>query len=95
MVSDILFGVRGLNGNVLAADNYSASIKQPAFHAVMNGIIDLQPNKSLKPTVTRVTRFAEMANPAPRYSGLVPPFHIPLTASDKSHKLYSTSHPIS
>jgi hypothetical protein len=32
-------------------------------------------NKSLKPTVTRVTPFAEMANPAPRYGGLVPPLH--------------------
>jgi hypothetical protein len=32
-------------------------------------------NKSLKPTVTRVTPFAEMANPAPRYGGLVPPFY--------------------
>jgi hypothetical protein len=31
-------------------------------------------NKSLKPTVTRVTPFAEMANPAPNYSGLIPPF---------------------
>jgi len=32
-------------------------------------------NKSLKPTVTRVTPFAGMANPAPRYGGLVPPFY--------------------
>jgi tetratricopeptide (TPR) repeat protein len=32
-------------------------------------------NKSLKPTVTHVTLFAEEANPAPRYCGLVPPFH--------------------
>ena len=30
-------------------------------------------NKSLKPTVTRVTPFAEKAKPAPRYGGLVPP----------------------
>jgi hypothetical protein len=33
-------------------------------------------NKSLKPTVTRVTPFAEMANPAPRYGGLVPPLNM-------------------
>ena len=32
-------------------------------------------NKSLKPTVTRVTPFAEMAKLAPRYGGLVPPFY--------------------
>jgi len=31
--------------------------------------------KSLKPTVTSVTPFAEMANPTPRY-GLVPPLAI-------------------
>ena len=30
-------------------------------------------NNSLKPTVTRVTHFAEKAKPAPRYGGLVPP----------------------
>jgi len=30
-------------------------------------------NKSLKPTVTRVTPFAEKAKPAPLYGGLVPP----------------------
>jgi hypothetical protein len=34
----------------------------------------LASNKSLKPTVTRVTPFAEKANPAPRNGGLVPPF---------------------
>jgi hypothetical protein len=33
----------------------------------------MQQNKSLKPTVTRVTPFAEMAKPTPRYGGLVPP----------------------
>ena len=32
-------------------------------------------NKSLKPTVTRVTPFAKKANPAPRYGGLVPPLN--------------------
>jgi hypothetical protein len=32
-------------------------------------------NKSLKPTVTRFTLFADKANPAPRYGGLVPPFY--------------------
>ena len=30
-------------------------------------------NKSLKPTVTHVTPFAEKAKLAPRYGGLVPP----------------------
>jgi hypothetical protein len=35
----------------------------------------LAANKSLKPTVTRVTPFAEKAKPAPRYGGLVPPFY--------------------
>ena len=32
-------------------------------------------NKSVKPTVTHVTHFAEMAKPAPRYGGLVPPLY--------------------
>gem|GEM_PF-4096777 len=32
-------------------------------------------NKSLKPTATRVTLFAEKAKPAPRYGGLVPPLN--------------------
>ncbi len=32
-------------------------------------------NKSLKPTVTRVTPFADEAIIAPRYGGLVPPFY--------------------
>jgi len=31
------------------------------------------PNKSLKPTVTLVTPFAEKAKSAPRYGGLIPP----------------------
>ena len=31
-------------------------------------------NNSLKPTVTRVTHFAEIAKFAPHYGGLVPPF---------------------
>ena len=35
----------------------------------------MQQNKSLKPTVTRVTPFAANAKPAPRYGGSVPPFH--------------------
>jgi hypothetical protein len=35
----------------------------------------LQQNKSLKPTVTRVTPFAEKAKPAPLYGGLVPPLY--------------------
>ena len=34
----------------------------------------LQSNKSLKPTVMRVTPFAKKAKPAPPYGGLVPPF---------------------
>lgn len=33
-------------------------------------------NKSHKPTVTRVTPFAEQAKPAPRYGGLVPPLRV-------------------
>jgi hypothetical protein len=36
----------------------------------------LEANKSLKPTVTPVTLFAEKAKPAPRYGGLVPPFYM-------------------
>ena len=32
-------------------------------------------NKSLKPTVTHVTLFAENAKVAPYYGGLVPPFY--------------------
>jgi len=32
-------------------------------------------NKPLKPTVTHVTPFAEIAKVAPRYGGLVPPFY--------------------
>ena len=32
-------------------------------------------NNSLKPTVTRVTPFAEKAKPAPRYGSLVPPLY--------------------
>ena len=32
-------------------------------------------NKSLKPTLTHVTPFAERANSAPRYGGLVPPLN--------------------
>ena len=35
----------------------------------------MPPNKSLKPTVTHVTPFAEKAKPAPRYGSLVPPFY--------------------
>ena len=37
---------------------------------------NLSPNKSLKPTVTRVTPFAAKANPAPPYGGLVPPLYL-------------------
>ena len=33
-------------------------------------------NNSLKQTVTRVTHFAEIAKPSPRYGRLVPPFHV-------------------
>jgi len=36
---------------------------------------DISQNKSLKPTMTRVTPFAERAKPVPRYGGLVPPLH--------------------
>jgi hypothetical protein len=32
-------------------------------------------NKSLKPTLTRVTHLTAKAKPAPRYGGLVPPFY--------------------
>jgi len=42
------------------------------------GMTSSPANKSLKPTATRVRRFAEMANPAPRYGALVPPFYTPL-----------------
>jgi hypothetical protein len=34
-----------------------------------------QPNNPLKPTVVRVTPFAEKAKPTPRYGGLVPPLY--------------------
>ncbi len=41
-------------------------------------------NKSLKPTVLRVTPFAKMANSAPRYGGLVPPLaNVPLYSETK------------
>jgi hypothetical protein len=40
----------------------------------MNTILS---NKSLKPTDTRVTPFAEIAKFAPHYDGLVPPFAPP------------------
>jgi hypothetical protein len=53
----------------------------------------LASNKSLKPTVTHVTPFAEKANPAPRYGGLVPPLgptlRAALTAGDCTHPLVS------
>ena len=35
----------------------------------INSIEKILWNKSLKPTVTRVTPFAKMAKPAPRYGG--------------------------
>jgi len=35
---------------------------------------DKSQSKSLKPTVTRVTPFADKAKPTPRYGSLVPPF---------------------
>jgi hypothetical protein len=39
-------------------------------------------NKSLKPTVSRVTPFAEQTKPAPRYGGLVPPFYAPIVLGE-------------
>ena len=44
----------------------------------------MESNKPLKLTVTRVTLFAAKAKPAPRYGGLVPPFHALLQADRKS-----------
>jgi len=41
----------------------------------MNDFDPMLHNKSLKPTVTHVTHFAEKAKPAPRYGSLVPPFY--------------------
>jgi len=35
----------------------------------------MQPNNSLKPTVYACHAFCKKANHAPRYGGLVPPFH--------------------
>ena len=35
----------------------------------------LPPNNSLKPTITRVTHFAEKAKCAPHYGGLIPPLY--------------------
>jgi hypothetical protein len=46
-------------------------------------------NKSLKPTATRVTLFAEEANPAPHYGGLVPPLHAGKWALDRTYKIIS------
>jgi hypothetical protein len=39
-------------------------------------LLNSQCNKTLKPTVTRVTPFAKKAKPAPRYGGLIPPLCI-------------------
>jgi len=45
-------------------------------------------NKSLKPTATRVTPFAEKSKPAPHYGGLVPPFYPLKYSLVKSLKYY-------
>jgi hypothetical protein len=52
----------------------ATNINLALFTGMLDRVKGLPWNKSLKPTVTRVTPFAEMANPAPRYGGLVPPF---------------------
>jgi len=41
----------------------------------MSNMIGLTWNKSLKPTVTRVMPFAELAKSLPRYGSLAPPFY--------------------
>jgi hypothetical protein len=49
----------------------------------------MQQNKSLKPTVTRVTPFAEMAKPTPRYGGLIPPLYLPEDIRYERTSVYS------
>ena len=44
-------------------------------------------NKSLKPTVTRVTLFAAKAKPAPRYGSSVPPFYVQIIFSSNTQEL--------
>jgi apolipoprotein N-acyltransferase len=79
----------GRIANTICADlDFSAYISQVGKES-----IDILHNKSLKPTATHVTPFAEKAKPAPRYGGLVPPLgptlRAALTAGDCTHPLVS------
>ena len=60
--TEALLSVNGRNSQAAYAQSKLAKMKVKSQ------------NNPLKPTVTRVTPFAEKANPAPRYGGLIPPF---------------------
>ncbi len=51
------------------------SLNRNIFESTQVWDLLIASNNSLKPTETCVTHFAEMAKPAPRYGGLVPPFY--------------------
>lgn len=48
-----------------------------ALNTTYRTLLNLLPYKSLKPTVTHVTPFAEKVNLAPHYGSFVPLFYVP------------------